>query len=83
MQRNNRPRFGLLNQRVGFDRMTQAELNSYSQRQLLRMYIERGNKPAIDKVLKKQRTPEESLVAAKAALDSGEWLGLPLDPRVS
>jgi len=60
--------------------MTEAELNSYSQRQLLRMYIDRSIVPAIEKVLKRQRTPEESLAAAKYVLDSGELLGIPLDP---
>jgi hypothetical protein len=61
--------------------MTVAELNSYSQRQLMQMYIQRGIAPMIEKMLKRQRTPEESSTAAKAVLDSGEFMGLPLDPR--
>lgn len=63
--------------------MTDAELNSYSQRQLMQMYIQRGIVPTIEKVLKRQRTPEENSTAAKAALDSGGLFGLPLDPRVA
>ncbi len=61
--------------------MTEAELHSYSQRRLLRIYIQRGIVPTIERVLKRQRTPEESSTAAKAVLDSGEPYGLPLDPR--
>jgi len=61
--------------------MTEAELNNYSQRQLMQMYIQRGIVPTIEKVLKRQRMPEESSTAAKAVLDSGEFVGLPLDPR--
>ena len=61
--------------------MTEAELNSYSQRQLMQMYIQRGIVPTIEKVLKRQRSPEDSASAAKAVLDGGELFGFPLDPR--
>jgi hypothetical protein len=40
--------------------MTEAELNSYSQRQLMQMYIQRGIVPTIEEVLKRQRTPEKA-----------------------
>jgi hypothetical protein len=49
--------------------MTEAELNSYSQRQLMQMYIHRGIVPTIEKVLKRERTLEESSTAAKVVLD--------------
>jgi len=60
--------------------MTEAELNSYSQRQLMQMYIQRGIVPTIEKVLNRQCSPEEGAAATKAVLDTGALLGVSLDP---
>src|SRR5262245_21461407 len=60
--------------------MTETELHSYSQRQLKQMYIQRHLGPTVERVLKRQRTPQEAEVAAKDALDRGELYGIPLDP---
>jgi hypothetical protein len=48
--------------------MTEAELRSHSQRQLLRLYIERHIKPTIAKALAPTRTPEEAEAAAGRVL---------------
>jgi len=60
--------------------MSEADLNRLSQRQALRAYIDGYLVPTLDRVIGQQRSPEESLVAAKAVLDSGRLLGIPLDP---
>jgi hypothetical protein len=51
--------------------MTEAELRSYSQQQLLLMYIGHLD-DVLGKVLKQQRTAEESMAAARAVLDLKE-----------
>jgi len=61
--------------------MTEAQLNNYSQRQLMQMYIERGIVPTIEKVLGRRLPSDFEL--AKAVLDRGELFGIPLDPRAS
>jgi hypothetical protein len=47
--------------------MTEAELRSYSQQQLLLMYVGHLD-DELGKVLKPQRTPEESMATARAVL---------------
>jgi hypothetical protein len=54
---------------MGFSVMSEAELRSYSQRQLMRMFIDRNIVSTIDKVLKRQRTPEEAEADARVIVD--------------
>jgi hypothetical protein len=59
----------------------ERELNSLSQRRALLAYIDGHIVPTLNRVLQRQRTPEESEAAAKEALDRGELFGIPLDRR--
>jgi hypothetical protein len=48
--------------------MTETELRSYSQRQCLRLYLDRCIKPTLQRLLKPQRPPEESEAGADRVL---------------
>jgi hypothetical protein len=70
--------------------MSEAELHTLSQRQALRLYINQHIVPTLDRVIGRQRSPEQSSTLAKAAVDRGDLFGFPLkaqpsaslDPRV-
>jgi hypothetical protein len=62
--------------------MSEAELNNLSQRQALRLYIDQHIVPTLDRVIGRQRSPEESSALAKVAMNRGDLFGIPTDPSV-
>jgi hypothetical protein len=63
--------------------MSEAELNALSQRQALRAFIDQHIVPTLDRVIGRQRSPEESQALAEAAMARGDLFGFPLDPQAS